>query len=548
MKAIVIVIASLFSLAHADVVKIDVQPEEAVYGDSVNITFKIESKDNQEPQIQFSPDGIKVDSKNFSGRSTRTTFFNGKLQTESTMNYTYQMTPEKTGNVYLKDIEVKVGDQVYKHPNLRIRVLKKPRNEASVFLKAETTKDQLFIGESVIVNYYVYYVVGLQSFTIKKFPKLNNFLKRYQPERNVVERVGVGNKVYQRRLLYSAQLFPEKPGKLKIDSMSLKVQYIAGRNNPFGSFGINIGPRSIQTKDLKSETVYLDVLPLPTVNVPKGFTGLVGKHTFDLQINKTKFLLNEPLEIKLKVNGPGALENLDAPSILSNAGLEEFDIKSNLELADDFTGTKTFEYVYLTRAPFEEQEKKISLAYFDPEDMKYVTQDLTLPAIQVVGQALVNKGSNIDTKSASLPKRNENFENDGSLIIAPVISSKPFITLPRVNLGLLIVILISFIIKNKQIFIRSSNSTKKALIKEFLNGDLSYAKLMKILKTYNQDFKTFKDYIDHSHHDKKTKEYLLDLLAQCEKKEFSHGKNLDKAKLKVKKKYLKKFINVLENG
>lgn len=527
----------------ADGLEIEVSPREPLLGESFSIMFKIQTSSNNQPEIKFETKGMKVVSEGYAGKSMRTTFFNGKLQTESTVNYKYILEPEKNGNVYLKDIVVMLDGKELKHKDVRVNILKKPKRQAPIFLVAEPSKEQVFLRESVVINYYLYYQVGLQNFTIEKFPKLDHFLKRYQPEQNIVDRVGVGNQVYQRRLLYSAQVFPEKTGKVKIDSMALKVQYANRGNNPFDNFGFNIGARSLQTQSINSETIYLEVLPLPTKNIPEGFTGLVGSHDFKLDINKDKFLLNEPLELKLKVTGPGALEKFDAPTILADAGLEEFDIKSDLELTQDYTGTKTFEYVYLTRAPLKQEAKEIKLAYFDPEKLTYVSTTLKLPAIEVVGQVVQKNTNDQDVKIKSA---NENFEDDGSRIIAPLQSEVSLLNFRNLNIAMVFIILIVFIIKNKNFLVYFKPNEKKKIISEILKDNLSYKKLIKLLKTYNQDFNSFKDYLKHSSLDQETKNYLLDVLRECEEAHYSLEQDKKKAKIKIKKKYFKKLIGMLE--
>ena len=136
---------------------------------------------------------------------------------------------------------------------------------------------------------------------IKKFPKLKGFVKRfiqYQPQ---PERVSMNNEIYERTALYSLILFPEDIGIVNIDPITVRLQYISvdSSNDPFGGMGFGLSPRSIKVKTVSSPKVEVEVLALPTQNVPPSFTGLVGKHDFKLSINKTKFLVNEAIEAKL---------------------------------------------------------------------------------------------------------------------------------------------------------------------------------------------------------------------------------------------------------
>ena len=66
-----------------------------------------------------------------------------------------------------------------------------------------------FVGESILVRYYLYNRVTVNTTDIKKFPKLNKFLKRYHQERMVAEKVRYNGEIYTRRVLYTAQLLLE---------------------------------------------------------------------------------------------------------------------------------------------------------------------------------------------------------------------------------------------------------------------------------------------------------------------------------------------------
>ena len=166
-------------------------------------------------------------------------------------------------------------------------------------------KKTLYLGEGITVRYFLYSKVPVNSVDIKKYPKLNNFLKRFLQEQERSERVSVDGQLYLRTQIYAAKLFPEKPGEVKIDPLELSASYPVVRSgDPFGTFGLN---RNFKTKTIASETVKLQVLPLPQP-VPENFTGLVGKHDFNLQFGQTKMIVNEPLEVKLTVAGGGALE------------------------------------------------------------------------------------------------------------------------------------------------------------------------------------------------------------------------------------------------
>jgi hypothetical protein len=137
-----------------------------------------------------------------------------------------------------------------------------------------------------MLDYYIYTRTQTANHEIRKFPVLKNFIKRFIQKPDVTERVEYNGRVYNRRLLYSVQLFPEKAGDLRIDPLSLRYQFAVVDQNSgaFGNFGF--GFRSLKTTTASSDQITIKVNPVPA-NAPATFVGLVGVHDIQVQLNKT---------------------------------------------------------------------------------------------------------------------------------------------------------------------------------------------------------------------------------------------------------------------
>ena len=55
----------------------------------------------------------------------------------------------------------------------------------------------------------------------------------------------------------------------------------------------------------KSNNLTIRVDPLPSNNVPKSFTGAVGKFNFDVKLDKNEVELNEAITVKARISGSG---------------------------------------------------------------------------------------------------------------------------------------------------------------------------------------------------------------------------------------------------
>lgn len=366
----------------ANEVKIELNPTKPVAGEVFQAYFRIFTDIDDEPAINFSPSNVEVVGKSNQGVSTRTIYANGRLTVTREITMVYDLVAAKPGIANIRDINIQVGKKTIRHPTITMTVLKEPEELADVFVMTDVPKKVLYLGEGVVARYYLYSKVPVSNLDIKKYPKLNSFLKRFLQEPERTERVSVDGQLYMRTQIYAAKLYPEKVGDLKIDPLQLSATYPSSRGgDPFGAFGMN---RDFKTKTISSESIKIEVRPLPQPTPPH-FTGLVGPHEFQLQFGQSKLIVNEPLEIKLTVSGVGALENLEAPDLIKHPALEEFESNGDLKISDAENATKVFDYTFLAKENFNLPAKEITLSYFDPNSEKYVTTQLNVPEIVVAG-------------------------------------------------------------------------------------------------------------------------------------------------------------------
>lgn len=373
------------SLVYANSVTIEVDPQRPVVGEEFELIFNVTTTTNtDEPYISFNAGEAEVKGRRLVGKQSNASVINGNFSTSSKYKYAYTLVSPKAGGLTIYDIKVDIDGKTITVPNRTILVASENVAPKDFFLVAEVSKTEAYLGEGLNVNYYLYSrSQNLGRTEIEIFPKLNNFIKRFYMPQNERETVEYRGAVYRRSLEYSARVYAEKVGKLKIDPLRLKFQYTEYRDNRnLGNFGFSFGRPKI--KSLSSEPVTINVLPLPE-GQPQGFTGLIGQHDFKIKVNKNRFLVNEAIEVKLEITGPGALENYPAPTLYQDPSLEMFDTKSELSEIDKSNGKKVFEYTYLARSPLTFKEKTIPFTFFDPQTKNYMTQEVVLPPLLIGG-------------------------------------------------------------------------------------------------------------------------------------------------------------------
>jgi hypothetical protein len=542
---IFIIILFLNKSIFANELKLEINPKRPVAGEVFQVYFRVFTSISEMPEINFSPDNLEVVGKSNQGISTRTIYANGKLTITREITIVYDLVSSKSGVTALRNITVQLNNQTLRHPNVIIEVFKESQQLADVFLQADVSKKSLFVGEGVLVKYYLYSRVPVSNLDIKKYPKLNNFLKRFLQEPEQTERVIVDGDAYIRTQIYAAKLFPEKTGELIIDPLRMSVAYAPTRaNDPFTAFGLN---QTVRNKTLNSDSVKIEVRPLPTP-VPTHFSGLVGVHEFQLTVGQNKLIVNEPLELKLTVTGSGALENMDAPELLKHSGLEEFESNGDLKIIDASKATKIFDYTYLAKENFKLPLTNYTLSYFDPDAERYVSTELIIPEITVAGEEVIlsNKKNLIDEENqkagSSFSKPDDSKLSDLKLL--DHFHWRTFIN--TVNSGLIILaifLILGWFVRSKGL---SFNFLNVKIPPSFKKGNFDLREFLEWIKPLiSETGKSPLAIIKDSSLSGDSKLYFIDLLTQNDLKEYSSRKSV--AEFKYKAKYFKELSSYIES-
>ena len=120
--------------------------------------------------------------------------------------------PEKPGNFNISDITLyndRTGEEMFfnKHP---IQILSRPEEVSEIYLEAVPSKTSVFLNEGIRVKYYLYYKSILRTYEIVRFPKFENFQKRFNKKINErPDKVIIGRDVYNRSLKYDVVFVSE---------------------------------------------------------------------------------------------------------------------------------------------------------------------------------------------------------------------------------------------------------------------------------------------------------------------------------------------------
>ncbi len=403
-------LALFTSSASAVEFRSEVDRDEIAQDESVSVKLVVEADGTVPVETpEFSAPNFE-EIQNYQGSFVQSYYDSnsGKFGAKFTRSFTYVLRPKTTGRLAITNIKIKVGGQAYTANPVTVVVTgggggtpppngyggagsglrgaaKKPRG-TTLFLRTEVDKTKAYRGQQIVVNYYLYSRARSFNATADRYPNLNGFLKeeldvpvlrgQLTPQEVVLD-----GTAYRRVLIASFAAYPLKEGKLTIDPMEVKATYIeeqrkrGGNIDPFGDeddlfqqFFQNGQPR---TESLRSETILVDVLPLPEVPKDLSYTGAVGDFEVIAAVDRTDLKAHEALSLTLKVEGTGNLSNIETPKIPLPDGFELYEAKSQTK-GKAGMGEKIFEYLLIPRKAGDYTLPAVELGFFDPKKNQYV--------------------------------------------------------------------------------------------------------------------------------------------------------------------------------
>jgi len=337
--------------------------------------------------------------------SSSVQIINGNVTREVSYTFTYVLSASKEGSFTIPPATITYDGKLITSNAVKIQVVKggqQPQQGKSsgqqgtgesvdVFLRAEVSNATPYLGEQIIISYKLYFnnqISGHDGFQkISSFPGfwvkdlLTN--QREIPTKTEVFKGKQYNVAEVRRFA----LFPQRAGKIEIQpaetELTVRVRTDSRRrsSDPFFDSFFNDPFFNTQAKDidkiLHSNGLTIDVKPLPTKDQPADFSGAVGKFLLKTEIDNTEVKANEPISIKLTIQGSGNIELFDLPKFSFPPDFEVFDpeIKSDIKvLPSGVSGTRVFEYLVIPRNPGTFKIKPIIFSYFDITSARYVTQ------------------------------------------------------------------------------------------------------------------------------------------------------------------------------
>ena len=404
-------------------------PPQVAVGQAFTFTFSLNQRAQQITYCQFP--GFDALSGPSQSSSTSISNINGQMTQSSSFSYSYTLSAQKEGTFTIPAAVFVVDGNQVKSNSVQIKVVAsqqagtpqtqqpqsgRPQQQTQVFDKSEVfvrafaSKSNPYQGEQVIITHKLY--VGqsvnggyrINSATMPTQSGLWSYTLGDQNAENVAKQEVLNGKKYAVHEIRRTAVFPQKTGEVTVTPM--EIEFIANvitqqsTGDPFfdNFFG---GRQSAQNYnlDIKSNSVQLNVKPLPQNNKPEDFGDLVGHFTLTSSLSRAKLKANDATNLTITISGTGNIQHIDPPNIEfpSDFDVTEPQVTDNINTkGNTVNGSRTFDYVIIPRNEGSFTIPKASFSFFDNGSNSYktlTTEAYTLEIEKGSGQLSVSTTS-----------------------------------------------------------------------------------------------------------------------------------------------------------
>ena len=284
-------------------------------------------------------------------------------------------------------------------------VAKKVQN--NLILKVNVSKDEVYVGEPILASYEFYSRLKSDS-KITKNPSFNSFSVIDMQVNENASTVILNGKEYTKNVLRKVQLYPQLPGDIPLETVSVDNDIIFFTEDAANRYsiqdlnsGFGVDPSAILTEHvmLSSQPKTIKVKPLPEKGKPAFFHGAVGSFQITASVDNNKFSTDEAGVLKVTILGSGNLQLITAPEINWPAGIDAFEPALTEQInkeAIPINGIKTFTYNFNISNAGSYKIPEILFAFFDPETGQYkIDKSLSIPFTVTKGNKPTKKSSNM---------------------------------------------------------------------------------------------------------------------------------------------------------
>jgi hypothetical protein len=238
----------------------------------------------------------------------------------------------------------------------------------NIFIVATVDHPECYQGQQIRLSYKLY--TALQSTSaITTKPILNSFVvKERRPNETPLPDKTIDGRRYHGFTVWEALLTPLQPGEYTIDP--LKTGNDVSYTTPDGRTAHYSGT-------VTSRRTTIHVLPIPAIDRPPAFTGLVGKWQIQSRLSAPRTDSSGNDTLLVEIAGAGSFQNITAPYMRWPAGFRHMEPVQRWEVTDTTTpqsGRTIIAIPFTASTPGQYSLPPMELSWFDPVAEQYHTK------------------------------------------------------------------------------------------------------------------------------------------------------------------------------
>lgn len=377
-----------------------IPPGNVIAGRNFSLTFRLsngQSNAPRPPELQgcdllYGPSVSTMSSSQY---------INGQMSSSTSVDYTYMYRATTPGKVTVPEVTVNSGGKNYTSHSVTFEILPpdKPQQQQGqsqqtspqvsavdpsthrpgqvspndLFVRVSFSKAHALEQEAVMATIKVYTKYSITSFLVTQQPLFDGFLSEELPVDLEVNLENYNGQNYNTAVLKRLLLYPQKSGKLTVNSgkYDITIQQFELVNMGFFTTQRPI-ERQVTTE---SNMATIDITPLPEPK-PAGFDGAVGRFTVSTDLQPELLRTNEAAVYTYTIKGTGNIRYLKQPDIKFPASIDRYTPKTDIDakiVGANTTGTYKVDYTIVPQEAGKLEIPGTPFVYYDIDRKEYVT-------------------------------------------------------------------------------------------------------------------------------------------------------------------------------
>jgi hypothetical protein len=402
MKArLLTILAGLTLAAQQIAVQADVEKRTVAVGEPFLLQIRIDGSDAPaQPDVSGLADFSVEDLGSQQTSSESVTIVDNRVRREVRRGrvYTFRLAARKPGALVIPPISIAVGGRQLRTAPIPIRVTP-PVEDEDLKLRLTPSSLRLYVGEPAVLTLTWYIGRAVRDFRFD-WPVLSDRRfrvadppVRFDPDKHLEVALAGGRALAEKgvgrlngremaTLTLRKILIPLEPGSLVLAPATVAGQVLREtqpRRGPslfdelFGEGFFDFGRRPmLESFSVASDSLRLEVRPLPEANRPAEFTGLVGEFRIEAQAKPTDVTVGDPITLTLRVSGPDYVGHVQLPPLARQPELaRDFKVPEEPAPGEVEDGVKKFTEIIRVMNPGVSRIPPIALTYFNPKTGRY---------------------------------------------------------------------------------------------------------------------------------------------------------------------------------